>query len=150
MSRQVPAEIIAAAQEAQRKYGVPAAVSIGQWALESGWGEHMPPQSNNPFGIKALTGEPFVTAQTVEYTRGVKHILPQNFRKFASMAEAFDAHAKLLATAGAYAAARQYEHPGQDNQFADALQGHYATDPHYGALLRAVIKGGNLTQYDVA
>lgn len=145
---QPPAEVIAAAQAAQRRWGVPAAISIAQWALESGWGRHMPPGSSNPFGIKARAGEPAVTVPTREYRHGRWVVEQAAFRKFGSIAEAFDAHARLLATAGAYAAARQYVH--DDDAYADALQGHYATDPHYGALLRAIIRGANLKQYDVA
>ena len=33
-----PMEVITAAQASQRKWHVPAAVTIAQWALESGWG----------------------------------------------------------------------------------------------------------------
>lgn len=144
---QPPQDVILAAQAAQRKWGVPAAVSIAQWALESGWGNHMPAGSNNPFGIKALHGEGSVNVPTREFLHGQWVTVYQPFRKFASIADAFDAHGELLATAGAYAQARQYLH--NDTAYANALQGHYATDPHYGSLLNAIIQGSNLTQYDV-
>lgn len=147
MSHQPPQDVIYAAQAAQKKWGVPAAVSIAQWALESGWGQHMPPGSNNPFGIKALDGQTSVNVPTREFRNGhwVTEYAP--FRKYASIADAFDDHGRLLATVGAYAAARQYIH--NDAAYANALTGHYATDPHYGALLNAIIQGSNLTQYDV-
>ena len=64
-----PPDIIAAAREAQRKWKIPASISLAQWALESGWGRHMPPGSNNPFGMKARPGDPFVTVRTREQDR---------------------------------------------------------------------------------
>lgn len=145
---QPPADIIAAAQAGQRKWGVPAAVTIAQWALESGWGKHMPPGSNNPFGIKARDGEPSVMVPTHEYRHGQMVTEYAAFRKFASVADAIDYHDQLLATAAPYAEARHYLH--DDTAYANALQGHYATDPHYGGLINAIIHGSNLTQYDVS
>jgi flagellum-specific peptidoglycan hydrolase FlgJ len=142
-----PEEVILAAQAAQRKWGVPAAISIAQWALESGWGKHMPPGSNNPFGIKAVPPQPSVSVPTREFENGQWATKYQPFRKFASITDAFDLHGQLLATNSAYAAARQYLH--NDAAYATALQGHYATDPSYGHLLNAIIQGGNLSQYDV-
>jgi flagellum-specific peptidoglycan hydrolase FlgJ len=129
-----------AAKASQAKYGIPARVTYAQWALESGYGQHMPPGSNNPFGIKALPGQPFVSAMTREVTpKGdVLHIV-QNFAKFEHLTAAFDAHAALLAHAGVYAKARAHENdPGA---FADALTGIYATDPNYGHLLREIMAG---------
>ena len=55
-------EVIVAAQKSQQRWGVRASISIGQWILESGWGKATPRGSNNPFGIKAAPGQPFVMA----------------------------------------------------------------------------------------
>ena len=142
-----PNDIIAAARRAQAKHGVPASISIAQWALESGWGKHMPMGSNNPFGIKARRGDPSVTVPTREVIGGRSVIIDAPFRKFASIADAFDAHGVLLETAGAYAAARKHLHDA--DAYADALTGHYATDPKYGQLLRSIMRGSNLYRYDV-
>jgi flagellum-specific peptidoglycan hydrolase FlgJ len=68
------------------------------------------------------------------------------FRRFASAAEAFDAHSQLLGTASPYAKARMFS--GDPNAFADALTGVYATDPHYGSKLKAIMKQYNLYKYD--
>lgn len=151
MSRPVPQSIIDAAQAAQRKWRVPASVSIAQWALESAWGTHMPPDSNNPFGIKAVPGQPSVTVKTREVLHGRSVIINAPFRKFNSIADAFDAHGQLLATSPAYAKARQHEQftPAADDQFGNSLTGVYATDPNYGTLLRSIMHGGNLYQYDI-
>ena len=48
-----PRRLIDAAQAAQQKWGIPASVTLGQWAIESAYGQAMPEGSHNPFGIKA-------------------------------------------------------------------------------------------------
>lgn len=139
-------QVIDAAHRAQQKYGIPASVSLAQYALESGYGRHMPPGSNNPFGIKARPGEPFVLARTEEVDRfGHTYSTMARFRQFSSIDEAFDAHARLL-TGRRYAGARRAL-PNVD-RFADALDGIYATDPHYGQKLRTLIHRDHLDRYD--
>lgn len=143
----IPApEIIAAAQASQAKWKIPASVSIAQFALESSWGKIMPPGSNNPFGIKAVAGQPSVSVPTHEVVGGKRIAINAAFRKFASIADAFDQHGQLLATSGHYANARS-KLP-DPFAFANALTGVYATDPNYGHLLGQIIRGSNLTQYD--
>jgi flagellum-specific peptidoglycan hydrolase FlgJ len=147
-------DVIAAAQAAARKWRVPASVSLAQWALESSWGRHMPEGSNNPFGIKARLNpnnipiDPYVDADTSEVLgKQVVHITAP-FRKFASLADAFDYHADLLATAHVYANAMAVK--AKPDAFAQALTGRYATDPGYGRKLIQVMQGSNLYQYDVS
>lgn len=141
-------EIYKAAQAEQKRTGIPASLQIAQYALESGWGQHMPPGSNNPFGMKTRAGknDPFVGVATKEWSRirGYYNVI-QNFRKFDSIADAFTAHADLLMQP-VYSKARA-KLPDVD-AFADALTGVYATDPNYGTSLKSVIHGSNLTQYD--
>ena len=141
----------AAARATEAKYGVPALVTMAQYGLESGFGRHLPTGSNNPFGIKARAGEDYVEAMTTEHIHGRDVRVMARFRKFASLAEAFDAHGALLAHGRAYSAARS--HTGDANAYADALTGHYATDPRYGAKLRANIarlQGGSRTDVRIA
>lgn len=139
-------EVIEAAQDAQRKWSIPASVSIAQYALESGWGLHMPPGSNNPFGIKAVGDQPSVLVRTHEFVNGHWTVISAPFRKFSSLAEAFDEHAQLLAQSLHYAKARRTL--PDPIAFVHALTGVYATDPHYGDELTAIINGSRLTQYD--
>lgn len=139
-------EVIAAAKAAQDKWAIPASVSIAQFALESGWGKHMPPGSMNPFGIKSLPGAPSVAVPTREYFHGRYVTITAGFAKFPSLAEAFDAHARLLAVGAPYAHARSVL--PDPFKFVDALTGVYATDPNYGAELTAIIQGDGLTKYD--
>lgn len=149
-SSMIPADIISAAQAAQHKWGVPASVSLAQWALESNWGRAMPQGSNNPFGIKSVPGQAFVTSWTHETLHGVYQAIPQHFARYASVAEAFDAHARLLATSHYYVKA-QHEH--DPDRFAMDLQGIYATGipgHPYGAALISIMRAGDFYQYDAA
>jgi flagellum-specific peptidoglycan hydrolase FlgJ len=147
-----PADVISAARAAQAKWGIPASITLGQWAYESGFGHHMPSGSNNPFGIKANkhdreTGN-YVEAMTGEVVNGVRERVPQPFRKFASLDEAFEYHGQLLATGKAYAVARACLPDAHG--FANGLTDHYATEPDYGGkLIRNYIDPYNLTQYDL-
>lgn len=120
----------------QDKYGIPAAVTLAQFGLESSFGKHMPKGSNNPFGMHAAAGQDYVVGS--DWDASGKRV-PTKFRKFQSLEEAFEAHAKLLATGRAYAEARK--HKDDPRAFADALTGHYATDPQYGAKLKSEMAG---------
>lgn len=70
-------EDVRLAQESEAKYGVPASVTLAQYALESGYGtSNLGKVNNNYFGVRAgSTG----------------------WKVYGSKAEAFDAHGKLLA-----------------------------------------------------
>jgi peptidoglycan hydrolase-like protein with peptidoglycan-binding domain len=140
------AEVIAAAQKSQEKWRVPASITLAQFILESGAGKHMPTGSNNPFGIKALTGQPSVMASTWEEKNGAKFQIVAPFRKFASLAEAFDSHGELLSKHYRTAMA----HIDDPDAFADALTGHYATASNYGRQLKTVMRQFNLRKYDGA
>ncbi len=137
---------ITAAQIAAKASGIPASVQLAQWALESGWGEHMPPGSNNPFGIKSVEGQQSVIVSTHEYVNGERVLVNAAFRAFPSLDDAFAAHAALLAHAPQYEPARACL--PDVAAFCDALTGVYATDPNYGTLLKEIIAGSDLTQYD--
>jgi len=150
-----PDAAIAAAQASARAWGVPASVSLAQWALESGWGQYEagcrnapPVVSHNPFGIKAAPGQPSVMILTHEFEAGRMVEVRAAFRIFPSLAAAFDAHARLIATGPVYAPAmRERQDP---DAFARALQGRYATDPHYAGKLLALMHGpSDLIRFDL-
>lgn len=141
--------VIAAAQLSQKTWGVPASVSLAQFALESAYGTRMPTGSNNPFGIKASGNYPFVTSSTREVIGGKSVIVQAKFRKFADFNEAFDAHAKLLATVGLYASAMKAWKVDHDLETGVRLMSaHYATDPSYAAKILSIIQAQQLVQYD--
>jgi flagellum-specific peptidoglycan hydrolase FlgJ len=141
-----PPDVTAAAQASHAKWNIPASVTLAQWAVESYWGTRMPKDSNNPFGIKAVGDQPYVEAHTREEIKGESVTIVAHFRRFDSIADAFDQHGKLLATAKPYARARTFAN--DPDAFADALTGVYATDHRYGAILKSRMKQYNLYQYD--
>lgn len=141
-------EVIQAAQATQRRWGVPASITLAQWALESGYGKRMPANSNNPFGIKARPGQPQVSASTIEVIGGSRKRLSQPFRAYGSIEEAFQDHGRLLGEGQPYVRARRVLN--DPDRFAAALTGVYATDPSYGAKLQKIMRDNDLYRFDGA
>ncbi|MBR8434891.1 glucosaminidase domain-containing protein [Burkholderia cenocepacia] len=132
------ADAIAASKESEARSGIPALVTFAQWAQESGWGKKMSGK-NNPFGIKARAGEAGTDVVTHEVINGKRVKMVQRFADYDSLADAFSAHARLLANGKPYANARA--HRDDPFAFADALTGVYATDPKYGSKLKKIMGG---------
>jgi flagellum-specific peptidoglycan hydrolase FlgJ len=155
---QFVAEFAPAARASQAKYGVPELVTLGQAALESGWGAHAP--RFNFFGIKAKTTDPESSRQLLR-TREVSrrsdlkfpkiisvtpradgrydYVVCDWFRAFSDAESAFNAHGSLLSGArryskafavgnNAYAFASEIAHAG------------YATAPDYERVLHSVMR----------
>ena len=143
----VPPEVIEAAVASKKRWGVPACVTLAQWAVESAWGAAMPPDSNNPFGIKALAAQDAVESNTREVIEGVSKYIVARFRRFASLSEG---------VRPAWQAARHRQPVSAGDArcrrtrmlFADALTGVYATDPKYGYTLKWVMNNYGFKQYD--
>ncbi len=142
----VPPDVLDAAKASRLRWGIPASITLAQWIVESAWGSAMPPNSNNPFGIKALDSQAAVESETREVIDGKVVFLTARFRRFESVAEAFELHGKLLSTSSPYQAAMQVVK--DPDRFADALTGVYATDPQYGTTLKWVMENYRLKQYD--
>ena len=142
-------QVARGAMASQRKYGVPASVTIAQAIDESGWGQSILARGdNNLFGIKG-TGPAGTDVQpTQEVINGSVVSTSAPFRVYHSIAESIDAHGKLLAGGGDYAAAMSVRH--DPNAFAAALTGVYATDPQYGAKLIQLMREYHLYRYDAA
>ena len=146
ITAKLPQDVINAATASRLRWNVPASVTLAQWVVESAWGAAIPPDSNNPFGIKADGDQPAVESPTREVINGNSVTVTARFRKFGSLAEAFDQHGKLLATAAVYKPAMA---EAQDpDAFADALTGVYATDPQYGFTLKWVMHNYGFIRYD--
>jgi flagellar protein FlgJ len=145
-----PADFIAAvapgAQAAQLASGVPASITIGQAAIESGWGGHAP--GSNLFGIKAdasWTG-PTTGGLMTQEDDGGAHAEVAAFRAYPSWAASIADHAAFLQENPRYAPCFATS-SAQD--FAAALQAcGYSTNPAYAQLLSGIIAYHNLTQYD--
>ena len=143
----------------QAATGVPALVTLGQAALESGWGERAP--RFNFFGIKAKASDPPETRQLLR-TREVlarsnvtgfpevisvtprpdgrfTYIVRDWFRAYPSAHAAFLAHGQFLTRNKRYAPA--FAHTGDPFAFATAVaRAGYATDPSYAQVLHKVMR----------
>lgn len=139
--------IAPAAQECQRRTGIPASFTIAQGALESGWGRHAP--GRNLFGIKAGTSwRGDCTEQTTrECIDGRWIVITDRFRAYTDWQGSIDDHAELLCNAR-YRPALQYA--SDPVRYAVEVQRcGYATDPQYGEKLGQIIRQYRLTEYDV-
>ena len=160
VTRTVQEAFIARAARAARataeEYGVPAAVTLAQAALESDWGRAHMGGANNYFGIKAYDkgGVPqigpiakgFVTLPTREVVNGRSITVNARFRSYASMADSFRDHANFLKVNSRYAPA--FGHTGDPDAFARAIaKAGYATDPSYADKLIALMRQYKLYSY---
>ena len=133
---------------AQRRYGIPAAVTIAQAIDESGWGRSvLATADHNLFGIKGA-GPGRDMLPTREHENGVWVTRTAPFRIYRNVAESIEDHGRLLATDPAYRPAMASR--GRPDAFATALTGVYATDPGYGSSLIALMRLYNLYRYDAA
>jgi hypothetical protein len=146
-----PKEVITAAENSQKKWGIFASVSLAQWKIESAGGKSMSGK-NNPFGIKATKAQIAAGKATCCWThetlKGQYVKVQQYFADYDNVEDAFDAHADLLATSGYYVKSRHDKSP---DQFAIDLTGIYATGipgHPYGQVLIDEMHADDLYQYD--
>jgi peptidoglycan hydrolase FlgJ len=135
----------AAAREAERSTGIPAAFMIAQAAHETSWGRREITHADgtpayNLFGIKAGAQwkGPVAEVMTTEYIDGRPQRVLQRFRAYANTAESFADYAALMKNQPRYQAVLE---AGSDARaFASGLQrAGYATDPRYADKLAGVI-----------
>ncbi len=142
-------EVAPGAVAAQRRYGVPAAVTIAQAIDESGWGQsELAAQDHNLFGIKGTGPAGSVPLPTQEDVNGQPVSTSASFRVYHNVAESIEDHGRLLAQSGYYQQAMaERQHP---DKFAAALTGVYATNPDYGANLISLMRRYDLYRYGPA
>ncbi len=142
-------EVAPGAVAAQRRYGIPAAVTIAQAIDESGWGQsELAVQDHNLFGIKGAGPAGSVERPTEEYRDGGWVTATASFRVYHSVAQSIADHSRLLATGESYQQAMTDRH--YPDAFANDLTGVYATDPDYGANLITLMRQFDLYRYDPA
>jgi flagellum-specific peptidoglycan hydrolase FlgJ len=144
--QQDEAAAAAAAKACQAKTALPASLTMAQWALESGWGAHMP--GCNCFGIKSYPGCLAVQSLvTTEYVDGKPEEIAQKFAVFETLEACFEKHAELLKTGARYAPAwAAFEKSRDPETLARSIALHYATDPLYGAKLVALMRSARIQQ----
>jgi flagellum-specific peptidoglycan hydrolase FlgJ len=130
----------------QSRYGIPAAVTIAQAIDESGWGQSaLAIRDHNLFGIKGTGPAGTDMLPTQEYQNGQYVTVNAPFRVYHNVAQSIADHGHLLATSSSYQHAMADRH--LPDAFAADLTGVYATDPHYGSNLIAIMKLYNLYRY---
>jgi len=144
--------VLAAARATQASSGIPTSFTIAQAAVESDWdGSGLSQQDFNFFGIKALGGwrGAVQTWPTREFLQGHSVTVDAPFRKYQSMEEGFEDHARFFIENERYREAMT--HKDDSIAFARAVQAAgYATDPHYADAIVAVINEHQLKQFDLA
>lgn len=151
-------EYLPYAQASEKKTGIKAVFTLGQAALESGWGESAP--HYNFFGVKARKDTPMSKKQTIittEYLKkkGVKFpaVLSETpigngvykyrvmdwFMAYENATEAFDDHGDFFYRNKRYVEA--LKHKGDPYRFAEEIaKAGYATGTEYAKQLKSVIK----------
>jgi flagellum-specific peptidoglycan hydrolase FlgJ len=119
--------------------GVPAELTVAQWAVESGWGVHEP--GNNCFGIKAYAGCYGVQLlKTSEFIHGIEKTVQQEFATFPTLTACFEKHAKLICEGTPYRKAwQEYEASRSITSLVKGIAPVYATAPDYAEALLCVL-----------
>lgn len=126
--------------EHQKKYGIPASITLAQGALESGWGaSYLASSGNNYFGIKchSWTGEKIYADDDAK---------GECFRKYDSPEESFNDHALFLKQNSRYKSLFKTK---DYLEWAYGLQAAgYATSQKYATSLINLIETFGLDEYD--
>ena len=139
------AKYASAAIEEQKRYGIPASVTLAQMAVESGFGRSsLAREDNNYFGIKVSSswlkaGKPW------SYHSDDRK--DDRFCRFTSALDSMEYHSKILMN-NRYRSCRQYASTDHYNWIKGIKSGGYATDPNYVSTIEGVIKRYGLDKYD--
>ena len=123
----------------ERATGVPAELTIAQWAVESGWGAHQP--GNNCFGIKAYSGcYGIQLLKTSEFINGSLQMMQREFATFPTLTACFEKHAELICKGMPYRRAwQEFETSKSITALVQSIAPIYATAPNYAETLLGVI-----------
>lgn len=136
--------ILPAAMDNYKTYGILPSITLGQAALESGWGKYS--IGNNLFGIKGTGTNGTIYAQTTEVINGKTVSVNDGFRAYHNIHESIIDHGNLIGNDSLYNNVKgvtDYKVAAQNLQ-SDG----YATSKTYASDLINVIQGSNLNQYD--
>lgn len=128
-----------AAEEAQRLYGVPAAVTQAQAALETGWGKNII-SGYNLFGMKGTGPAGTISEPTWEVIHGRRVNIRANFQKFHNFDEGIVAHGQLFHNGYYSKALANFQKSHDPKQFARDIDGIYATGNHYASTLISIMQ----------
>lgn len=145
-------QVAPAAQKEQKKYGIPASITIAQAGLESQWGNsRLGNKYNNLFGMKANKGDDKVRMYTIENVNGKQRYIPQYFAVYQTWDDSIKAHTNIIVN-GTKDNHHRFDGVRTNNDYRKAAQelqkNGYATDPNYANKLIYAIQKFNLAKYD--
>lgn len=132
-----------AALECERIYGVPAAITLAQAALETGWAKSLA-APYNLFGIKGTGPAGTQEVSTQEWENGRYITIRAKFRAYHNFMEGVVDHGRLFHNGYYDKAMRNYAANKSVEGFARDITGVYATDPKYADKLMSIIRSYNL------
>lgn len=136
----------AMAMDHQRRYGIPASVTLAQMALESDWGQsELATNGNNYFGIKATRKW---VADGKPYSEHDDEKRNEKFCNYASVEESVEHHSKLL-TSKRYQRFCSFPATDYQNWLRGLIKAGYASGKGYVASCEKIIKQYNLHKYDI-
>ncbi len=141
------------AKPLQAANGIPAAVTIAQAILESGWGRsQLTMQGKNFFGMKCFDGPgPLATGcrsyATSECDRTTCYSTRAAFRVYDTELASFEDHSRVLSSSPRYRAA--FDQAGDADRFARAVAAAgYATSPTYARDLIGIMRTYDLYRFN--
>lgn len=139
------AEVARIAVRIEAETGVPAAMLVAQWAIESRWGTK-PTGNSNYFGIKrAKRHAKYCAVTTREVVDGKDEMQVCEFADYESMEASCQDYAWLITHGVPYRKAwLQYRMDGVRSDLITAVAQAYATDPQYGRLAVSIAGQANV------
>lgn len=134
-----------AAMEHQRKYGIPASVTLSQMAYESAWGtSKLAREGNNYFGIKCPLGW---VASGKPYSLHNDDKPNEKFCNYGSVEESIEHHSTFL-MGKRYCRCRNYSPTDYHHWLVELKRAGYATAKNYVVLCEKIIQRYQLYKYD--
>lgn len=127
----------------QKKYGIPASITLAQGILESGSGNSkLARKANNHFGIKCHKGW---SGKKYYMDDDAKH---ECFRKYKKAEDSYNDHSEFLTQRGRYSFLFDYKTTDYKKWAYGLKKAGYATNPKYPQLLIKIIEKYDLDKYD--
>ena len=134
------------AKENMRLYGIPASVTLAQGILESAnGGSELARLGNNHFGIKASSSWLKGDGEYLVYTDDRPD---EKFCKYASVAESYEHHSKILRNSSRYADCFRLAPDDYKGWCEGIAKAGYASGGNYAATLQRIIETNHLDRYD--
>lgn len=135
--------LLPAALESQKEFGIPAALTLAQGALESDYARS-PIGGYNIFGIKGQGPAGAVNVKTREVFDGKETYIKADFARYNNFYEAVKSHGQLFHNGYYDKAMAQYQTDGDMPTFIENIATTYATAPNYSRAIQRLIETHDL------